>query len=277
MADPLTPGLLDSPTSLQPEGVAEQEEQARTLNATLPPSLELDDRSFREPVCHRHTAADSGGMWNYFSSLLGTSQKDLENKLKDLENKLNERIHQKVTLLETSLHGLSVQCSVQSDRINNLETRLQHATEELRAMMESRLTSHQNRSDRELRDVKRSLDSVLVPDEMLTKLGARLKQDLDVEVSRLRSHLAALEAHLAKVVPTWTFSGSAGTEDVGYCGKDLPPQQHGETWRLACCRVPRRQRQWRYGCLVGQRSNIATIVDISAIVLDTISIITGYH
>lgn len=207
---------------MKSDGSAVQEEQARTLSATFPPSPEVDDGWFREPGCHRHTTADSGGIWNLFSSLLGTSEKELENKF-------NERIHQKVTPLETSLHHLSGQCSAQSERINILEARLQETTGELKAMMESRLTSQQNRSDREMRDVKRSLDSVLVPDEMLTKFSARLKQDLDVEVSRLRSHLAALEAHLAKVVPTWTFSGSAGTEDVGYCGKDLPPEQHCET------------------------------------------------
>ena len=118
MTAPSTAGLLDSPTSLQPEGVAEQvgtakdrmenatvqEQQARTLNAIFPP----DDGRFREPVCHRHTTADSGWISNIFSSLLGTSQKDLENKF-------NDTIHQKVTLLETSLHTLSLQCSAQSD------------------------------------------------------------------------------------------------------------------------------------------------------------------
>ncbi|CAE7251971.1 unnamed protein product, partial [Symbiodinium sp. CCMP2592] len=207
------------------DGSTLQEKEARTLDAILPHSLGVDDGWFREPVCDRHTTADSGGIWNMFSSLLGTSQKDLENKL-------NERIHLKVTPLETSLRRLSMQCSAQAERISTLETRLQDATEELQVMMESRLTSQQNRSDRELRDVKRSLDSVLVPDEMLSKFSAGLKQDLDVEVSRLRSHLATLEAHLADVMPTWTFSGSdAGREDIG---KDIPSLERSETGGPAC-------------------------------------------
>ena len=89
---------------MKSDGSTVQEEQARTLSATFPPSQEVDDGWFREPGCHRHTTADSGGIWNLFSSLLGTSQKDLENKF-------NERIQQ----LETSLHHLSRQCFAQSD------------------------------------------------------------------------------------------------------------------------------------------------------------------
>ncbi|CAE7510097.1 unnamed protein product, partial [Symbiodinium pilosum] len=146
------------------DGEVVWEQQARVLNPLFPSPVQ-DDGIFKEMTSHYFTS--------WMPSFFG-QQGD------SLEKKLNDKLLDKIKPLERTVNDLAAKCSEQSEEtMKKLEVQLVDATQSLQVQiegLETRMTSQENRAGREFKQLQRSLDSVLLPDGLMSKLDHAVAQ-----------------------------------------------------------------------------------------------------